>query len=363
MHKNSELWLDNNGERINAHGGGILYHGGRYYWYGEHKRSGPKGQLAFDGVHCYASEDLRGWRDAGLALKVLDDPAGPIGKGCRIERPKVIFCAATGKFVMWFHSTDAGHTLAKSGVAVADSPAGPFSFVRAFRPDAGRWPLNVTAADQDPATIAAAAEAEAAVGGFENGENEPVKEHNVLGLDFEGGQQSRDQTLFVDDDGYAYHIHASERNGTLHIAQLADDYLDHAAYVRVLPGRWHEAPAIFKRDGKYYLLSSGCTRWAPNPARASVADHIFGPWTELGNPCRGVNPTNQHGPETTYGCQSTFVLKVEGQDRYIAMFDEWRPGRFDDSRYVWLPVRFTEGGFQIAWQDDAPTVVRGCQTL
>lgn len=30
-------WLDTNNEKINAHGGGILYHEGIYYWYGECK--------------------------------------------------------------------------------------------------------------------------------------------------------------------------------------------------------------------------------------------------------------------------------------------------------------------------------------
>ena len=52
---------------------------------------------------------------------------------------------------------------------------------------------------------------------------------------------------FVDDDGRAYHIHASEDNGTLHISQLSEDFLGPAGkYVRVFPGRFHEAPSIFK---------------------------------------------------------------------------------------------------------------------
>lgn len=35
---NGEVWLDTDGNPINAHGGGILYHNGRYYWYGEYKK-------------------------------------------------------------------------------------------------------------------------------------------------------------------------------------------------------------------------------------------------------------------------------------------------------------------------------------
>lgn len=47
---------------------------------------------------------------------------------------------------------------------------------------------------------------------------------------------SRDMTLFVDDDGKAYHIYSSEENLTLHIAELTDDYLGHSGrYIRIFP--------------------------------------------------------------------------------------------------------------------------------
>lgn len=32
-----EIWKDTEGNAINAHGGGIMYHKGTYYWYGEYK--------------------------------------------------------------------------------------------------------------------------------------------------------------------------------------------------------------------------------------------------------------------------------------------------------------------------------------
>ena len=53
-----ELWMDNNGVHINAHGGGILAYGERYYWYGEHKIEGEAGNKAHVGVHVYSSENL-----------------------------------------------------------------------------------------------------------------------------------------------------------------------------------------------------------------------------------------------------------------------------------------------------------------
>lgn len=346
--RNGTVWPDNNGVHINAHGGGILEHEGRYYWFGEHKTEGWEGRLAWHGVHAYSSDDLLRWRDEGIVLPVTDDPASPVRRGCRIERPKVIFNRTTRKFVMWFHSTDADHTLARSGVAIADTILGPYRLLYARRPGRGLWPLNATEADRNvPAAEAAAKEGEEA---FNKGTCRITPEYNILGRDVRDGQMARDMNLFVDDDGSAYHMHASEHNSALHIARLTGDYLEHEEYVRVFPYRWMEAPAMFKRGGLYYLLMSGCTGWAPNAARGAVAEHPLGPWRETGNPCRGVNPDNGLGPDLTFGSQSTCVIRLQG-DRYVAMFDLWQPRNFIDSTYLWLPVTFTAQGFEIEWRE------------
>jgi len=97
-------WLDTNGVLINAHGGGLLFDGGKYWWFGEHKLEGRKGNSAWVGVHAYSSDDLYNWSDEGIVLKVSDDPSSEITAGCVLERPKVIFNAKTGKYVMWFPS-------------------------------------------------------------------------------------------------------------------------------------------------------------------------------------------------------------------------------------------------------------------
>ena len=101
--KPGEIWPDNNGVHINAHGGGMLQQGDTYYWFGEHKTEGEGGNVAQVGVHCYSSKDLYNWKDEGIALSVSDDESSPIVKGCILERPKVIFNKKTGKYVMWFH--------------------------------------------------------------------------------------------------------------------------------------------------------------------------------------------------------------------------------------------------------------------
>ncbi len=333
-----EVWLDNNGVAINAHGGGILYHDGRYYWFGEHKTEGEGGNRANVGVHCYSSKNLYDWRDEGIALAVDPEGSGsPIEKGCILERPKVIYNEQTGKFVMWFHLElkDRGYAAAMSGVAVSDNITGPYKFLNAGRVNAGKWPLNVSEQTRQAAEAAS-----------EGKEAEIPESDRFLVRDFEGGQMARDMTLFVDDDGKAYHIYASEENQTLQIAELTDDYTAHSGrYVRAFVGRSMEAPAIFKHDGKYYLMMSGCTGWAPNAARSAVADSVMGEWTELGNPCVGDDA------DKTFHSQSTYMLPVEGSDgTIIYMGDRWKPENAIDGRYIWLPLQIEDGRFTLTWQ-------------
>lgn len=330
------LWPDASGVHINAHGGGVLHHQDAYYWFGEHKTAGPGGNQANVGVRCYRSTDLLNWTDEGVALAVSDDPASDITQGCVIERPKVIHNQTTGKFVMWFHLElkGQGYNAARTAVAVADSVAGPYTLVRSLRPHAGVWPENFPMA-------------------LRTSDSEGTVEDGMyVRRDFAGGQMARDMTLFVDDDGKAYHVAASEENYTLHLSELSDDYLSFTdRYVRIFPGGHNEAPALFKHAGKYYLLTSGCTGWAPNAARSAVADSIWGEWRSLGNPCVGVNPEEILGAAKTFGGQSTFVLPAPGRPgAFIAMFDVWRPRNAIDGRYLWLPVEITADGFRVPWR-------------
>jgi beta-xylosidase len=293
-------WYDTNGAMINAHGGGMLFDNGTYYWFGEHKVEGRKGNSAWVGVHCYSSEDLYNWKDEGIALKVSEDPSSEITAGCVLERPKVIFNAKTGKYVMWFHLElkGQGYKAARSGVAVADKVTGPYTFIESMRPN---------------------------------------------------GEMARDMTLFVDDDGKAYHIYASEDNATMIISQLNDDYLKPSGkFIKILNGRYREAPAVFKNRGKYFLITSDCTGWAPNAATVAVADSILGTWTEKGNPCQGaVSET-----DVTFNSQSTYIQPVVGRPEvFIFMADRWNPENAIDGRYVWLPVQWDQGMPVIKWMD------------
>ena len=341
--KSGETWPDSEGNHINAHGGGIILYNDTYYWFGEHRLARNEKDRSYYGVGCYSSKDLVAWKNEGLALKVVDDTASLLVRGCVIERPKVIYNKKTGRFVMWFHHElkGQGYRAALTGVAVSDNITGPYKYIRSFRPNPGVWPMNFTE-EQKNATVR--------VSDLKNGSDEwrkAVKDGLFLRRDFASGQMARDMNLFVDSDGKAYHIFSSEENQTLHIGELTDDYLGFTGrYIRVLPGGSNEAPAIFKKNGKYFMFTSGTTGWKPNQGRVAVSDGLFKDWTPLGNPCRGTDEENK----ITFGSQSTYVLPVKGKkDLLIFMADRWTPENLADSRYIWLPVEWENGNPVIKW--------------
>lgn len=351
IQENGAVWYDTAGHVVNAHGGGVLAHEGKYYLYGEHKVYGNAGNRAHVGVHMYSSDDLTAWKDEGIVLKVESTPGSDIEDGCILERPKILFCEKTGKFAMFFHLElkGKGYSAARTGIAVADKATGPYRFLRSLRPNAGDWPADLPDAERTAATLAANRTAR-------------YPEHdetgkpwggtaNIWGSHFDGGQMSRDMTLFKDDDGKAYHIFASEDNSTLHIAELTDDYLNYTGrWWRMAVREWTEAPAICKKDGWYYLVGSGCTGWRANKARLYRARSVAGPWERFGNPARGKNPATEVGAELTWGGQSNYILKTFSGE-YIAMFDLWRPSNQVDSRLVWLPVEFHDDNtLTVTWK-------------
>lgn len=402
------FWFDDNGAHIQAHGGAIVsarelgVAGGEvvtgseegrsvYYWYGEDRRNGYYGS---PGVHAYKSYDTLNWEDQGVVLRgvssasdlesdyfdalydTVDDAGQP--RADRIaeldyhldtneaadyttifERPKALYNESTGQWVLWWHSdgqtTPGGSMYARSmaGVAVSDSPTGPFRLTGAYRMP------NRT--DYKACTSAA-----------------------VPG-------QARDMTVFQDDDGTAYIVYSSEENRSLYVAELDASYTNvthttatdmAGAHQYSADGRYPylfadgaaeapvrgedfqivkecgmlEAPALFQHGGKYYAVASGATGWAPNPQTYYTADSILGSWirgVESGDVNENVSyssiPEGGDGllsvgdtRRTTFGSQSTNVLDLGG-GRFVYMGDRWNDGAAD-STYVWLPVTIGENG-------------------
>jgi hypothetical protein len=294
-----KLWNDTEGNPIQAHGGGVIKIDDTYYWYGENKgaettvNSQGGARTPVIGVSCYSSKDLYNWKYEGLALKGIDEAGHELNPLNVLERPKVLFNDKTGKYVMWFHLDAEDYSWAKGGVAVSDSPTGPFEYLGSQRP---------------------------------------------------GGNMLRDMTLFKDDDGAGYLIYSSENNATIHISRLSEDFTTPVGEPhRILINMVREAPAIFKKNGCYYLFTSACTGWNDNRAWLTTAEDIMGDWFTLrGGECLKGDPEHQ---ATTFESQSTFALVVQEdgkEDQVIFMADRWNQDDLGDSRYLWLPVTFDE---------------------
>ena len=300
MNKNGTMWLDTDGNPIQAHGGMIEKFDGIYYWYGENKagetvlKENGLHRVDFIGFSCYSSADCISWKNEGLVLKASDQPGSPLHKRRVGERPKVLYNEKSRKYVMWFHLDSHDYMTAHTGVAVADRPTGPFQFVREMCPN--RF-------------------------------------------------DSRDMTLFKDTDGKAYLIYSSDWNKTLRIAQLTDDYLDvNGVYSHAFPEQEREAPAIFIKDGLYYMITSGCTGWEPNNALFGISHNIFSGWKLIGDPCTGENARQ------TYFGQSTYVFEKDG--RHYLMLDHWNPSNLKESGYSILPVRADNGHLTVSFQEN-----------
>ncbi|THV31521.1 RICIN domain-containing protein [Glycomyces paridis] len=266
------------GDLMHAHGGGILKVGATYYMVGE-QRDG----YLFDQVSMYASTDLVNWTFANDILAAESDPdLSP----ANIERPKVIYNAEYDHYVLWAHKENGvDYGDAEVAVAVSDTVAGDYDYQGSFRP---------------------------------------------------AGFDSRDMTLFVDTDGTGYLISAADVNYDLNVYRLTDDYLAVDELVYTFDGYHREAPALFQRNGVYFLVTSGATGWNANQAQYATTTNFpeggWSGWTNVGN-------------STTFGSQPTYVATVSGTSgtSYLYMGDRWGPqwgGKPMDSEYVWLPISF-----------------------
>lgn len=268
-------WLDTEGKRIQAHGGSVIFIDGKYYWYGENKEktTGLDG-IWHMGVRCYSSDDLCNWKDEGVIISPDSNPESSLSSYSYVDRPHIIFCKKTGKYVCWLK------IMGKDGVQTftimqSESFLGPYSLVKEkLKPF-----------------------------GFENG--------------------AGDFDLVVDSNGKAY-WYFEKVHSDLICAELTDDYTDVSGiYSSHFPHHdgppfVREAPAHFERNGKHYLFTSGTTAYFPNPSETAVSDNYHGPFTVLGNP--HINDSSN----TSFHSQISSVFKVPGKkDLYIACADRW----------------------------------------
>ena len=333
-------WLDTNGNPIQAHGGAVYQEDGVWYWYGENKEfTDGKSPIWTWGIRMYRSTDLYNWQDLGLvALPDLTNPDGNLFPEKYVDRPHIIHCAATGKYVMWVKISSA---------------EGCFTILQA---DRLQGPYTVVAEDYYP------------LGGSVG--------------DFDLVVNGTQAYLYVDTTpkrvaGFA----------------LAPDFCSvtqevSSQYEGLTPPFCREGVTLFAHGGKKYLITSGTPGSTPNHSDAAVADTWAGPFVPIGDP--HVND----GTMASFNSQISQVFPVPGKNLYIAVADRWMPDhlldgksadairrvvashyqpqhykataqeeqlfaarpdleRNDTSRstYVWLPLTFVGGKPEIRWYD------------
>ena len=235
------------------------------------------------------------------------------------------------RMLIWLNGGSVSkYGLASMGFAVSDTPYGPFKLVNVQR-------MNQLSEDDYPDVY----------------KNKPA--------------MARDMNVFLDkgvdadkngvDDAYA--IYSSEENAKMYVSLLNETYtgpaiqtdvtdnmmtLDDGTKVqgfagRVLPENSREAPAIFKFNGYYYMITSGTSGWSPNKSTYYRAESIFGPYEAMGDPC-----VDDAAGKTFY-TQSTCVIPVDEEaGKFIYMGDRWIASELSTSGYVWLPIKLNVDG-------------------
>lgn len=268
-----QIWLDTEGKPIQAHGFSVFYKDGIYYWYGENKEKTKKGGKIWHwGVRCYTSLDLYNWVDKGLIIPPdTDDFLSPLHPNHCMDRPHIIYCQNTGKYVAWLKIMGEGNNQCLC-VMEADDFLGPYNFVHKFY-----QPLQMNTGDFD---------------------------------------------LYVDEGGKAYIIF-DRPHFEIIVADLNESFTEVTGNFSVhcqtdgTVSAGREAPVLFSKGDNKYLITSGTSWYYPNQARVDIFSDIHGEYVNLGNPCRGKDSN------ISFGGQFTDILRIPDKNLYIACADQW----------------------------------------
>ncbi len=283
-----QVWLDTTGERIQAHGGAVIYENGTYYWYGENKKytDGKNGIWTW-GLNIYSSKDLCNWKHEGYLIPpVLDDPNSAMFPTKRVDRPHIVKNEKTGKYVCWIKLS---------------GPEAAFTI----------W------------------QSDSLIGGYEMVEN----------LYNPGGYKIGDFDLIADkESGNAYIYFDADHKSTV-CMKLTDDYL-HAdcevsrSYENLMPPFTREAQSLFEANGRKYMITSSMSGYVPNRSDCAVSDSWESVFRSIGDP--HVNDDSC----ASFNSQISKVFKVEGtDDLHIAMADRWLSDYHVDARIADLFIR------------------------
>lgn len=281
---NGISWYDQNGDPVNAHGACVLQEGETYYLFGEYKTDDVN---QYRGFSCYSTKNFTDWKFEGFALPPLED--GLLGPGRIGERVKVLRSKLTGRYSMLMHTDDSRYCDPCIGLAVGERPDQEFSF-------------------QGPLLY----------------QGEPIR--------------FWDMGTFVDEDGTAYLL--THEGNIYRLDETCTEAVELVAE-NIAPGG--ESPAMFRKDGIYYLMLSHKTSWERNDNYYFTAKDLHGPWTYGGLFC----------PEgsLTYNTQCSFVFQYKREDGNLPVYvgDRWSfPRQASAAALVLLPIETAEGEMKIS---------------
>lgn len=239
--------------------GGIKY-GDKYYSYRQ-----ENDEHGFKAINLYVSDDGYNWT---FDKVVLDRNSHPDLAAAKLESGKVYLNPNTGEIVGWYHyENNRDYTLARAAVA-SGKPGEVWTFHGSFRPN---------------------------------------------------GNESRDITYFIDDDGTGYIMSASNNNADFILYELKPNHIEiEREMLTLFKGQFREGPGFLKKDGYYYLFTSEAAGWYPSKGGYASATSMDGPWSEL----RLV------GNSSTFSGQSGYTFEVKGSQTtsYFMNAYRWQHG-------------------------------------
>ncbi len=252
----------------------VMVDGDTLYVYAGQDEAAPGGWFNMNNWVCFSTKNMVDWKYEGVVLKCTDFAWGSRGTAwaCHVVKKKDKY---------YFYSTS-GQPNGKGltvGVAVSDSPTGPFRDVK----------------------------------------GEPLFDNTITTGNKQDSMEDIDPAVFIDDDGQGYIYWG---NGKLHYALLSDDMLslkdldgdgkltegvDVFTDVKInnMKGSYAEAPWLYKESKKYYLVYAS---ELPQYVRYAVSDSPRGPWEYAGTILdRNLCPDGKAGPDNSDTCHPAVV--------------------------------------------------------
>lgn len=116
------------------------------------------------------------------------------------------------------------------------------------------------------------------------------------------GNDSRDQSLFIDIDNTAYLLSATNMNQDINIYKLDKSWTRPVELTNTIcKGAHRETPYIVNVDGEYYFFSSKASGWYPSQTKYCSTSDLKGEWS----------PLREIGNNSTYDAQFNSIRKLK----------------------------------------------------